>query len=93
VRVYGVDLDQPALATHIAIRQGGDLVAIDRMRRMRVATARELGRADLESRRFGFAIMLPTGFSCAGGKPEAVFVFEDGRAVPLAPGPLATICP
>jgi peptidoglycan/LPS O-acetylase OafA/YrhL len=93
VRGYGVDLDQPEMATHIAIRQGGDLVALDRMRRMRAATARELGRADLESRRFGFAIILPIEFSCGKGKPEAVFVFEDGRAVPLAPGPLATICP
>ncbi len=92
VRGYGVDLGQPRLATHIAIRQGGDLVAIDRMRRMRVATARELGRPDLEGRRFGFAIMLPADFDCAKGPPEAVFIFEDGRATPLPPGPLATIC-
>ncbi|MBX9909493.1 MAG: acyltransferase [Beijerinckiaceae bacterium] len=93
VRGYGVDLEQPRLATHIAIRQGGDLVAIDRMRRMRVATARELGRKDLESQRFGFAIMLPADFDCAKGPPEAVFIFEDGRATPLPPGALATVCP
>jgi len=92
VRGYGIDLDRPALATHIAIRQAGNLVAIDRMRRMRVATAKELGRSDLESRRFGFSIFLPTDFSCAKGGLDAVFIFEDGRAVPIAPGPLATIC-
>lgn len=92
VRGYGIDLDRPNLASHIAIRQNGDLLAIDRMRRMRVATARELGRADLESRRFGFAIILPAGFSCANGPLEAVLIFEDGRTQSLAPGPLATIC-
>lgn len=92
VRGYGIDLDRPDLATHVAIRQGGDLIAIDQMRRMRVATARELGRTDLESRRFGFAIILPPAFDCARGKPDAVFIFEDGRAVPLPPGALATVC-
>jgi peptidoglycan/LPS O-acetylase OafA/YrhL len=92
VRGYGIDLDRPALATHIAIRQAGNLLAIDRMRRMRVATARNLGRSDLERRRFGFSLFLPTDLSCARGALDAVFIFEDGRAVPIAPGQLATIC-
>lgn len=93
VRGYGIDLDKPRLVSHVAILQGGKVLAVDRMRRMRVATARELARPDLAAIRFGFAVILPASLDCGAGPLEARFVLDDGRVVPIAPGSMAGLCP
>lgn len=92
VRGYGIDLDQPRLVGHFAVRQSGKVLEIVRMRRMRSSVARALNRADLEDLRFGFVLYLPSDLRCASGPLEGVFVFDDGRAVSIEPGALADIC-
>jgi peptidoglycan/LPS O-acetylase OafA/YrhL len=92
VRGYGIDLQRPGLLTHFAVKQNGQVLAIVAMRRMRAETAKELGRADLASLRFGYTLYLPKDLRCSDGPLEGVFVFEDGRAVQMEPGPLAAVC-
>ena len=92
IRGYAVDLDQPGRPIHIALRQGGDIIAFDRMRRMRTATAKALGREDIARYRFGFSVIVPADFDCREGRIEALLLLDDVGAVPLSSGALAPIC-
>lgn len=92
VRGYGIDLDDPHAVAHIALVQGGRILVLDRMTRMRTATARALGRPDVAKRRFGFSVDLPPDFDCAGGRVEARLIMADGRMVLATQRPDATIC-
>lgn len=93
VRGYGIDLDDPHAVAHIAVMQNSRVLALDRMTRMRSATARDLGRPDIAKRRFGFSVDLPADFECRQGPLEARLVMTDGRVVTVAQRPGATICP
>ncbi len=92
IRGYAVDLDRPARAIHIALRQNGQVIAFDRMRRMRTATAEALNRNDISQRRFGFSLILPADFDCRQGRPDAVLALDDIGPVPLPSGALTPIC-
>ena len=92
IRGYAVDLDRPARMVHIALRQNGQVIAFDRMRRMRSATAEALNRKDISRRRFGFSLILPAEFDCRQGRPDAVLALDDIGAVVLPSGALDPIC-
>ena len=92
IRGYAVDLDQPDRTIHIALRQNGEVVAFDRMRRMRSATAEALNRKDISQRRFGFSLILPAEFDCRQGRPDAVLALDDIGAVVLPSAALDPIC-
>ncbi len=92
VRGYGIDLLQPGLEAHFAVRQNNKVLVVTGMRRMRVATARALGRPELESLRFGFMVFLPKDLDCAKGPLEGILVLEDGRSTVIPSEPLAAVC-
>jgi exopolysaccharide production protein ExoZ len=92
VRGYGIDLDDPHAVAHIALMQGGRVLVLDRMTRMRTATARALGRPDIAKRRFGFSVDLTPDFDCARGPVEARLIMADGRVVIAPQRPDAAIC-
>jgi exopolysaccharide production protein ExoZ len=92
VRGYGIDLDSPDDDGHIAIEQGGQIIAVDRMRRLMNAMALKFARPDLKSIRFGFSLVSPDVFDCSKGPLEAKFVFPDGRVTAVVGGALGTIC-
>jgi exopolysaccharide production protein ExoZ len=92
VRGYGIDLEDPHAVAHIAVMQGGRVLVLDRMTRMRTATARALGRPDVAKRRFGFSVDLSPDFDCARGPVEARLIMADGRVVVAPQRPEAAIC-
>jgi hypothetical protein len=92
VRGYGIDLDDPHAVAHIALMQGGRVLVLGRMTRMRTATARALGRPDIAKRRFGFSVDLTPDFDCARGPVEARLIMADGRVVIAPQRPDAAIC-
>ncbi|WP_199092552.1 acyltransferase [Bosea sp. ASV33] len=93
VRGYAIDLDHPNLAVHVAAVQNGQVVAIERVRRMRLAQARDWLRPDLANVRFGFVLMLPKNVDCSAGLIDVRAAFQDDRVVISAIEPEATICP
>lgn len=93
VRGYGVDIEKPFLASHVALRQAGRIVVLQRLDRMRAATAEALGHRELRKLRFGFSVFLPGGFDCRAGVLEAFLLLEDGRSLPIPQGQLAKLCP
>lgn len=92
VRGYGIDLDKPHLASHVAVRQAGQTLALVDLDRMRAATADALGRADLRKLRFGFRLQLQKEFTCEKGALEPFLLLEDGRSLPIPLGELASVC-
>lgn len=93
VRGYGVDVEKPFLVSHVALRQAGRTLVLQRLTRMRAATADALARPDLRKLRFGFSVALPGDLDCSAGMIEPFLLLEDGRSLPIPQGELARLCP
>ncbi len=92
VRGYALDLDRPNLTVHAAALQNGQVVEIERARRMRPAQAQSWSRPDLVNVRFGFVLILPKSIDCSAGPIDIRVAFQDGRVINPTMAPGVFIC-
>ena len=92
VRGYAIDLDDPDLGAHVAIVQRGQIVALDKTRRMRAALARSWSRPEIAGIRFGFVLLVPTSVDCKRGDLEVRVILDDGRVLAPHLAPSVRLC-